>query len=78
MPCVTAKIKVVKEVGVGNIGVTSILLVLIVALIAIGGLGIRRHQPQLIIIASLGLALIVIGMIWFILTPDPNGAAIVL
>ncbi|WP_157061071.1 hypothetical protein [Lactiplantibacillus xiangfangensis] len=48
------------------------------ALIAIGGLGIRRHQPQLIIIASLGLALIVIGMIWFILTPDPNGAAIML
>ena len=55
----------------------GILAILIIVLIIIGIIGIRRHQPQLVIVAWLSLAVIVAGMIWFLLMPDPSGAVII-
>ncbi len=55
----------------------TLLLGLIVILIAIGLIGIHRRQPQLVLVASLGLVLIIIGMLWVILLPDPSGAVII-
>ena len=42
-----------------------------------GTVGIHRRQPQLVLVASLGLVLIIIGMLWVILLPDPSGAVII-
>ncbi|CAM3248491.1 hypothetical protein [Lactiplantibacillus plajomi] len=49
------------------------MLLLIVVLIIIGIVGIRRRQPQIMLVAGLALIAIIIGLVWIMVAPVPTG-----